>query len=952
MKAEARKLLDRVRSFSPYFAHLLDQRPSWARECFDQGGYLLPSTRGYLRTRLEGHLGQARDFGEFCRGLRRFKQEEFLRLAARDLAGISPVVRTMRELSDLARVCLGAAVNFTDRIERERPGGAAIGSWARRMVVLGMGKLGGEELNFSSDIDLIFLYQVDPGHPLPPLEQKQAYLKMARRIIHALAGQIDGDHVFRVDVNLRPGGKDSELVLSVESAVDYYQTSARTWERLALIKARPVAGNLGLGNWFLEQIQPAVFRKFMDYTVLSDIRLLKEKILKESRSHPWPREDLKLGPGGIREIEFITQALQLVFGGRIPTIRERNTLKALARLRDAGLLPAPEYLGLKRAYMFLRMLEHRVQMVHQQQTHALPQEEQALANIATGLSLKGGGSVEKLRSELQRARVEVRRCFDLLLLGPAGPKAEGVNRLLTGIRTGEKEKAEILELGFQNPAVIQEILTQWRKRLETAKPRQKVFLEKVYPMLFSLALQTADPDQALIQADAFLKAVGGRTSILAMLEEKAALSREIMNLFAQSRMMGRLFVQNPEIIEHLVVHLNPTLQSGREKPSDFGTGIRTEEDLQEKLAEVRRKKSERFLGTALDELNGRISASEASKRLTDLAEWVLTETFRLAEERLIQEGLHPEDGNLSGQFPVSPLGVVGLGKLGGKELGYLSDLDLIFVYDPKPADRTGAGKGNQGSAYAEYLVRLSQRLISYLSTPLREGSGYPVDMRLRPSGNVGPLIVSLPAFAAYYRHQAWNWEKQALLKARVIVGPPGLAAQIQGVLESVLYSRPPSPEVRQEMGHYRWRMERERSGEAGQKINPKLGYGGMADIEFVAQYLQWVHGQHCPEVRQSNTLLALQALKDHGFLAQEPFTVLYTGAKFLGLLEHGLQLFLDRKAEPRVYDPEELRKMAQYNLMGLGRSEVPSWDIVTHYLTLRENIRRVFLEIFAGPSKA
>jgi glutamate-ammonia-ligase adenylyltransferase len=296
-----------------------------------------------------------------------------------------------------------------------------------------------------------------------------------------------------------------------------------------------------------------------------------------------------------------------------------------------------------------------------------------------------------------------------------------------------------------------------------------------------------------------------------------------------------------------------------------------------------------------------------------------------------------------------------LGRLGGQELGFLSDLDLIFIYSlkrpfipevktrPFPANPKGDPKR---ITYHEYMVRLAQRLISYLSIPLKEGPGYTVDTRLRPSGSFGPLIVSLDSFSDYYRNQAHNWEKQALLKARIIVGPSPLADRLQEFIQTLIYHAPPPKEIREEMIHYRFRMEKERSGEDQGRINPKLGHGGMADIEFIVQYLQWTYGFTTPELRQNNTLKTLKALRDTGYLPEEPFLLLKEAYQFLGLLDHGLQLLFDRKEDPRTYDPEELKRVAELNVLGLGSAELPSWDMVTHYHKVRKNVRLIFNRIF------
>ncbi len=963
MPHEALQLLNRIKAFSPYLTHILRRQPSLTEEIFGREGWRETRSIARLDQILKEKVAGVRDFQSFCRILRLFKQEEILRIAARDLGNIHSVSRITRDLSLLAQVCLQASVSFCHQEQRGFSRTSPSFRLAEGLVILGMGKLGGEELNFSSDIDLIYLYQPVSRSPISPLEQRRYFQTVAGRIVQAVGAQMDGDHVFRVDLDIRPGGKDSDLVISFDSAVDYYQTEARTWERLALIKARPVAGNIPLGKRFIREVEPTVYRKFIDYSILSEIRSLKEKILLETRSHLLKGDNIKLGPGGIREIEFIVQSLQLVFGGKVPALQEKNTTRALNRLKRSQILPKNEYRDLLEAYRFLRSLENRLQMVNQQQTHSLPRDTEALERIAREMPirrLRHPASSKELIDGLERVRQKVRSAFDNLLLAQAGASQTKIRQLVEPAFEPEDWTQELKKLGFLQINPIQEIIQSWRKRLTTAPNQEKGFLEKIYPLLLGFALQTVNPDQSLSLADRFLRSVGGRTGILAMLWEKSSLAREIMDLFAQSLMLGRLFIQNPEMMDHLALQKTiGLLPLNRQGGGDLKKKKKPEKDPQEHLSGLRRQKSGQFLSIALEELAGRISYVEVAERLSDLADFLLQETLYLAEEKLNQEVIHPIYHRQRAPLPPNPFCILGLGKLGGRELGYLSDLDLIFVYSLKrpyipeekasPAPASAPGELKR-ITYQEYMVRLAQRLISYLSIPLKEGPGYAVDTRLRPSGSFGPLIVSLDSFYDYYRNQAQNWEKQTLLKARVIVGPSPLADHIRDFIQTLVYQTPPPAEIREEMVHLRIRMEKERSGEDRGRINPKLGLGGIADIEFMVQYLQWTYGFITPQLRTTKTLDSLQALKETGYLPEESFLLLKEAYQFLGLLDHGLQLLFDRKEEPRTYDPEELRRIAELNVLGLGSADRPSWDIVTHYHKVRQNVRRIFNRIFsAGP---
>ncbi|MCU0580490.1 MAG: hypothetical protein MUF69_13250, partial [Desulfobacterota bacterium] len=829
--------------------------------------------------------------------------------------------------------------------------------------VLGLGKFGGEELNFSSDIDLIFLYQPHPELPFSFPEQREFYQVLARRISQSLGSLVNGDLVFRVDLNLRPGGKDSEPALSLESALEYYQSEARTWERLALIKTRTVAGSPDLGRQFLKAVQPVIYRRFMDYTILADIRQIKEGILKETRSHLLGGDNIKLGPGGIREIEFIVQSLQIVFGGRLPAVRERNTLKALRKLHEATILPREEYRDLYQAYVFLRSLEHRIQMRHQRQTHSLPQDDSTVEQIARHLPRSKRSAptdLDSFRRGLARVRGRVQLIFGNLLLSAAPVPQQQIYNLLDSAQPAPGEQ-ELRGLGFQNLTGVQEVLTYWRRRLSApSTPRkEKETLVRLYPALLVGVTQTPDPDQALFFLDRYLRSVGGWLGILAMLLERSALVREVLLLFTRSSLLARLFIQNPGLIERLALRRETALSFHSDWPAPPHRPQGAAADPEEILARLRQWKNEHVLEIALEELAGRLEPQEASHWLTRLADRVILDTARIAEATLNREVRPPVAPAPSRGQTSAPFCLLGLGKLGGQGLGYASDLDLMFIYSLKNVSKNGPPARVRSAAkdrrplitWHEYLVRLAQRMISYLSLPLKEGPGYNVDTRLRPSGSFGPLVVSLEAFRDYYRGPAQNWERQMLLKARVIGGPEGLTRPVEEEIGQILFGTPPRPEVREEMAYYRWRMETERAGEGPDRYNPKLGKGGLTDIEFIVQYWQQVYGLQLPEIRRTDTLEVLKALQSLGALAEERARALRESHQFLTSLDHGLQLLLDRREEPRAYSAAETRRLGKLNLMGLGEAPIPSWDLLEHYRRVTHNVRSIFEDVFSINNK-
>jgi glutamate-ammonia-ligase adenylyltransferase len=602
-------------------------------------------------------------------------------------------------------------------------------------------------------------------------------------------------------------------------------------------------------------------------------------------------------------------------------------------------------------------------MRHQRQTHSLPADDGVLEQIARHLPRPRRTApldLTTFRQTLGRVRTRVQHIFGNLLLAEA-PAAQGQIRSLLGPAEQADWDQALQALGFQNRNGVQEVVTYWRRRLASAYTpvREKEILARLYPVLLSGVLQTPDPDQALFFLDRYLRSVGGRLGILSMLLERASLVQEVLLLFARSALLARLFILNPALIERLALRRETAFSFYSDWPAPLPRRKGPAADPEEDLARLRLWKNEHILEIALEEMGNRLDPQEASHRLTRLADRVIMETGHIAAETLAREVRPPLALPPSRQQASTPFCLLGLGKWGGRGLGYASDLDLMFIYslknlaeNGKPLPLRSSGKDRRPLiTWHEYLVRLAQRLISYMSLPLKEGPGYTVDTRLRPSGTFGPLVVSLEAFREYYHGPAQSWERQMLGKARVIGGPAGLTRQVEEAIRQILYGAAPPPDGREEMAYYRGRMEAERSGEGPERFNPKLGHGGLTDIEFIVQHLQKVHGYEAPEVRGTDTLENLKALQSLGVLTEERSRTLRESHQFLTSLDHGLQLLLDRREEPRAYSASEMARLARLNLMGLGEAPVPSWDLLTHYRRLTNNVRFIFNEFFSIPNK-
>jgi len=920
---------------SRMIAGLLARAPHLLRRAARSPHLAAPRTEAALRRLLARAAARLDpdDAPGFHRLLRRLRSREVVRIALRDLrrARMSEVTG---ELSALATACLDAAIRFHDRRLRARhgaPAGLAEREPGAGFCALAMGKLGARELNFSSDIDLIYVYAEDGMTEAENgITHFAHYAKLAELVTEAIATPTDDGAVFRVDLNLRPDGRNGPIVNSVRAAELYYQSFGRSWERNALVKARPAAGDLRAGEQLLALLEPFVWRRSLDLDVLREIQAMKARI--DARAGAEGRDNLKLGKGGIREVEFFVTALQLLHGGKQPELRERAVLPSLERLLFAGVVPARDRDALADAYLFLRRAEHRVQMVDGRQTHSLPPPGERLG-LARAM---GFDAPERFEEALGAHRDRVAALFgDLLGTGAGEVKLDPELSLLADLQVSEARRREIaLRRGLSDPdRAVAALEALGRRRTPFSRMGDPV----AAVALLQEVLATPDPDQALGFLAEFAAALETPEPYFRLLAEKHRVARLLLSLFGSSDFLSKRFLRHPELLDTLLREDTVVLRKAKDafrleldQRLEAAPGEATDEILEGQLAELRRYKNEEVLRIAIHDIADALPLSSVAEQLSDLAEACLERCLALAEA----------EARAKGKLPPERLCVIAMGKLGGRELGYHSDLDLVFLY----RDPTG------GERHGEY-ARLAQRLMSFLQMPLREGFLYKIDTRLRPSGNQGALVTSAAGFARYHTGAGGDapvrsqlWERQALLRARFVAGDARLFEEIEEqVLLPAVWSRPPDrAALAAEIRRMRERIEGEVGKEADRGANPKAGRGGLIDVEFAAQYLQLAHGHAHPSIRTPSTPVALRRLREAALLREASFQSLAKGYDFLRRLELRLRIVhdytIDHLPTGRIPLGQLARRLGYYG-------EDPGARLVADYQRVTGEVRAAFDEV-------
>jgi glutamate-ammonia-ligase adenylyltransferase len=867
--------------------------------------------------------------------LRRMKSEAALLIALCDIGGVWPVTRVTAALTDLAVASVQSALRYLLRQEAGRgrllPPNLDSPEDNSGLTVLAMGKMGAGELNYSSDIDLIVFFELNAPTLAPDIEPQPFFVRVTQALSRLLAQRTGDGYVFRVDLRLRPDPSSTPVAISTAAALHYYEREGRTWERAAMIKARPCAGDANAGEALIAEIAPFVWRKHLDFAALADVHDMKRQMqtFRGQSEIAVEGHNLKVGLGGIREIEFFAQTQQLIAGGRNPELRVRPTLEALDVLASSNWITFAARDELAAAYIFLRRVEHRLQMVADEQTHTLPDEVEDVERFARFL---GYGS---------------RAAFARDLLGHLNVVQAHYSKLFEGDPTGTVKlpavdysagavDARLLEhlatLGFKQPVMVAQTLQQWMRgeyRAFRRKSTRNAFIEFVPALIAGLA-KAEQPDDAVTAFDRFLQALqrGGR--LITLLSQNRDLVALVALILGAAPRLGDMLARQPQIMDGLI---DPRFFGGmpdrRELSARLAATLADADFYEEFLDRLRLfgQESLFLIGTRI--LSGTVSAQQAGIAFADVAEGIV----------------HTVRGLVTGQFAVQhgrirgqETAIIAMGRLGSREMTASSDLDLILLYDfDSDYPESDGPRSLEG---AQYFARLTQRLISAFTTRTNYGVLYEVDMRLRPSGRAGPVASHVTSFAEYQQREAWTWEHMALTRARVISASPEFRARIEQIIRDVLTRRRDAARVANDVSEMRRAIALEK-GE-GDVWDLKYAAGGMVDIDFIAQYLQLVHAADKPDILDVSTLHVLDKAARLGVLPQAAAEVLRPAARLYHDLTQILRLCVTERFKPETAGEDLLRIMAR-------AGDAPDFSALeARVKETQTEVRRVFRDLLEG----
>lgn len=881
------RIVVRLCGAAPFLVPFLVRNPDWVLQLAEEDLSLQRTSADYHR-RLGEWLGPGSLSDRFL-ALRRFKYFELARITVRDLSPelVAPqdVAAILAELSHLADALLAEAHALAAARVAAACGPPvwkdARGSQHRlSFTVLGMGKLGAQELNYSSDVDLVYVYGPVPervaaelcGGP-GGLAPSEYFTRLAREFGRVVSEPSEDGFLYRVDLDLRPEGTRGELVVSAEALARYYELWAATWEKAAFMKARPVAGDLPFGWRTVRSIDPMIYRTAMDFGAVVAIREMKDRI-EQARGRPAEGFNVKVGAGGIRDVEFVAQALQLLHGGRIRELRARSAQEVVTALAQVGVLPRREADDLLAAYRFLRRAENRIQMHAERQLHRLPTDPAQKERLARSMGFLGDDPVAAFEDALNGHRRRVREIFSSLF------DRGGVDRVLDLI----EQNAPHLLAGPGARALTEPLAENFARALEAS----------------------TDPERALNNLGRFVRGVGSRRFYYELLVDRPELVPRLTALFAASEYFSAYFARHPKLIEPIFADPNVLLLTRAQLAEDLA-GIRRElgaeggrDDVEMALDALRLFHHRALINVGLLDIGERVSVEEAERSLTEIAEVCVEGALDIARGEMGRRAAAVPDAVGEGEFLV-----VGMGKLASRELSYGSDLDVIFLYDVEHTDEEALLQGQ------EYFVRLAQKLIWALRARTTEGFCYDIDARLRPSGNQGMLVTSLASFDRYHEGSAQVWERQALLRARPVAGGGRLGRAFEERRLRIL-ARPLPEDFRAEIHRIRLRVESELARESAGHHDFKTGRGGMNDVESVVQCLLLAHGPAHPELFEVQPIeVQIDRIEARGLLGAAAAATLRDGWRFLQRMSSRLRIVENRSISDLDEERGDLESLAR-----------------------------------------
>ncbi|WP_097174187.1 bifunctional [glutamine synthetase] adenylyltransferase/[glutamine synthetase]-adenylyl-L-tyrosine phosphorylase [Stappia indica] len=844
------------------------------------------------QARVDRLVAEARELtgeeeGAVMAGLRRLKQDLALTLALADIAGALDLDAVTGGLSRFADAALTAAIRFCLR-DLARRGKFEIRDEAAPekgcgFVVLAMGKYGALELNYSSDIDLIVMYEPELAPVTGGAEAPVEFVRMTKRLVKMMGDRTADGYVFRTDLRLRPDPGATPLAMSIPAALVYYESLGQNWERAALIKARACAGDVPCGESFLKEISPFIWRKYLDYAAIADVHSIKRQI-HVHKGHgriAVAGHNVKLGRGGIREVEFFAQTQQLIAGGRITELRGRRTLDTLATLAELDWIAADARDELTEAYRFLRAVEHRIQMVNDEQTHILPADAEARARVSR---LMGFAELEPFEDELRTRLKRVQKHYSALFENEPELASDLGNLVFTGDDDDPETLETLTRLGYQRPKEAGKIIRAWHfgryPAVRSSKARER--LTELHPVLIAALASTDNADQALIAFDGFLSKLPAGVQLFSLLRSNPQLLKLLATVMGAAPRMGEVVSKRVHVLDAV---MDPAFFGAMPTSEEFRTGLARTLDLarfyEDALDRARIFAQEQQFLIGLRLLSDTLNAHQVGEALARLAETVVAGLMPFVIDQVAEN---------HGRLPGADWAVVAMGKLGGREMTAASDLDLILLYD-HPEDEAETD-GKRPLAASQYFIRLTQRLVAALSAPTAEGRLYEVDFRLRPSGNAGPLATRLTAFEAYQVKEAWTWEHMALTRARVIArSSDAFAKRIDANIRETLARPRDADKIAAEVASMRGRIEAEKG--TSDIWDLKQVAGGMVDIEFAAQYLQLVNAQAHPEILSQTTETVLERARDAGLLSPGDAEVLLPAIRLYHALTQVQRLTLE-----------------------------------------------------------
>lgn len=846
---QGQRFLQQVFCYSPYLSQLIFQQFEWFLYISQYG---IVSAQQAIMSEWKKPASSFGNQQELMRHLRMLKNQTSLLLAAADLLNVWPLETITRHLSELAEISIQRAVEFLllDTIKRGEfphlnPNNPTEHSgW----FVLGMGKLGAYELNYSSDIDLIVLFDPDALHYQGKQTPQQCFNRMTRDLVHILQERTADGYVFRTDIRLRPDPGSTPPALSTYAAINYYETVGQNWERAAMIKARPVAGDKGAAEAYLKALTPFIWRKHLDFAAIADIHSIKRQIdNRTGGTIQVAGHNLKLGAGGIREIEFFVQVQQLIWGGKNPALRGRGTCETLYALATANIIDLEAAQELDCCYRFLRTLEHRVQMQRDQQTHSLPTDSTALADFARFAGYESLASFEA--AILANLRI-VKKHYTQLYGVEQSLGAEG-NLVFTGVDPDPETVQTLTRMGYEQAESIVELIMNWhrgRSRVMRNK-RARELLTELTPELLQAFAATAHPDDAFMKFDEFLLKLPSGVQIFSLFAANPDLLWLIAKIMGSAPRLAEILSRNPHLLDAVLTGaFYEDLPTSEQLSSQLQTQLDARAQFEDFVNILCQFKQEKEFQAGVHLISGLADCRQIGHYLSKLAELIISHVMAFTQKEFTATYGNINDGELA---------VLALGKLGARELTFASDLDLVFVYHAHPES---VSDGARQFAASVYYNRQCQRIVGMLTAPTKEGNLYSVDTRLRPMGNDGPLAANHEGFALYFAESAWTFEYMAFTRARVVYASPTVKNWLEHTIKQSLTKSHNPEKLRTDASQMRLKINREFNANTPWDI--KYARGGMLDIDFLAQYWQLLFAHHHPSIIAQSTGDVLARLTD------------------------------------------------------------------------------------------